>query len=141
MVSLDFISRPGKDPVSVIGDYDGFYHNADGTATQLTPSMNKLTSTTASTAGIAYCPANPDVMVRLSEGSALGYYTTDGTTWQELPNIPCSGARSSTSCRTAPTAFWSAAALKCAYTDYFWQDLEHRFHQRQLVQHHLDVRG
>ena len=93
VVSLDFISRPGKDPVSVIGDYDGFYHNADGTATQLTPSMNKLTSTTASTAGIAYCPANPDVMVRLSEGSAMGYYTTDGTTWQELPNIPCSGAK------------------------------------------------
>ena len=93
VVSLDFISRPGKDPVSVIGDYDGFYHNAVGTATQLTPSMNKLTSTTASTAGIAYCPANPDVMVRLSEGSAMGYYTTDGTTWQELPNIPCSGAK------------------------------------------------
>lgn len=93
VVSLDFISRPGKDPVSVIGDYDGFYHNADGTATQLTPSMNKLTDTTASTGGIAYCPANPDVMVRLSEGSAKGYYTTDGTTWQELPNIPCSGAK------------------------------------------------
>ena len=93
VVSLDFISRPGKDPVSVIGDYDGFYHNADGTATQLTPSMNKLTTTTASTGGIAYCPANPDVMVRLAEGSAMGYYTTDGTTWQELPNIPCSGAK------------------------------------------------
>ena len=93
VVSLDFISRPGKDPVSVIGDYDGFYHNADGTATQLTPSMAKLTTTTASTGGIAYCPANPDVMVRLSEGSAKGYYTTDGTTWQELPNIPCSGAK------------------------------------------------
>ena len=93
VVSLDFISRPGKDPVSVIGDYDGFYHNADGTATQLSPSMAKLTSGSASTGGIAYCPANPDVMVRLAEGSALGYYTTDGTTWQELPNIPCSGAK------------------------------------------------
>ena len=93
VVSLDFISRPGKDPVSVIGDYDGFYHNADGTATQLSPSMNKLTTTTASTGGIAYCPANPDVMVRLSEGSAMGYYTTDGTTWQELPNVPLSGAK------------------------------------------------
>ena len=93
VVSLDFISRPGKDPVSVIGDYDGFYHNADGTATQLTPSMAKLTTTTASTGGIAYCPANPDVMVRLAEGSAMGYYTTDGTTWLELPNIPCSGAK------------------------------------------------
>ena len=93
VVSLDFISRPGKDPVSVIGDYDGFYHNADGTATQLSPSMAKLTTTTASTGGIAYCPANPDVMVRLSEGSAMGYYTTDGTTWLELPNIPCSGAK------------------------------------------------
>lgn len=93
VVSLDFISRPGKDPVSVIGDYDGFYHNADGTATQLSPSMAKLTTTTASTGGIAYCPANPDVMVRLSEGSAMGYYTTDGTTWQELPNVPLSGAK------------------------------------------------
>ena len=93
VVSLDFISRPGKDPVSVIGDYDGFYHNADGTATQLSPSMNKLTTTTASTGGIAYCPANPDVMVRLAEGSAMGYYTTDGTTWQELPNVPLSGAK------------------------------------------------
>ncbi len=93
VVSLDFISRPGKDPVSVIGDYDGFYHNADGTATQLTPSMAKLTTTTASTGGIAYCPANPDVMVRLAEGSAMGYYTTDGTTWQELPNVPYSGAK------------------------------------------------
>ena len=93
VVSLDFISRPGKDPVSVIGDYDGFYHNADGTATQLSPSMAKLTTTTASTGGIAYCPANPDVMVRLAEGSAMGYYTTDGTTWQELPNVPLSGAK------------------------------------------------
>lgn len=93
VVSLDFISRPGKDPVSVIGDYDGFYHNADGTATQLSPSMAKLTTTTASTGGIAYCTANPDVMVRLSEGSAMGYYTTDGTTWQELPNVPLSGAK------------------------------------------------
>ena len=93
VVSLDFISRPGKDPVSVIGDYDGFYHNADGTATQLSPSMAKLTTTTASTGGIAYCPANPNVMVRLSEGSAMGYYTTDGTTWQELPNVPLSGAK------------------------------------------------
>ena len=93
VVSLDFISRPGKDPVSVIGDYDGFYHNADGTATQLSPSMNKLTDTTASTGGIAYCPANPDVMVRLSEGSAMGYYTTDGTTWEQLPNVPLSGAK------------------------------------------------
>lgn len=93
VVSLDFISRPGKDPVSVIGDYDGFYHNADGTATQLSPSMSKLTSGTASTGGIAYCPSNSDVMVRLAEGSAQGYYTTDGTTWQELPNVPCSGAK------------------------------------------------
>ena len=93
VVSLDFISRPDKEPVSVIGDYDGFYHNADGTATQLTPSMNKLTTTTASTAGIAYCPANPDVMVRLAESSAMGYYTTDGITWEQLPNIPLSGAK------------------------------------------------
>lgn len=120
VVSLDFISRPGKDPVSVIGDYDGFYHNADGTATQLTPSMNKLTSTTASTAGIAYCPANPDVMVRLSEGSALGYYTTDGTTWQELPNIPCSGAKAAINQLEDGTyRILVSSSGKIAYTDDF----------------------
>ena len=118
VVSLDFISRPGKDPVSVIGDYDGFYHNADGTATQLTPSMNKLTGTTASTAGIAYCPANPDVMVRLSEGSALGYYTTDGTTWQELPNIPCSGAKAAINQLEDGTyRILVSSSGKIAYTD------------------------
>ena len=120
VVSLDFISRPGKDPVSVIGDYDGFYHNADGTATQLSPSMNKLTTTTASTGGIAYCPANPDVMVRLSEGSAMGYYTTDGTTWQELPNVPLSGAKAAINQLEDGTyRILVSSSGKIAYTDDF----------------------
>ena len=120
VVSLDFISRPGKDPVSVIGDYDGFYHNADGTATQLSPSMNKLTTTTASTGGIAYCPANPDVMVRLSEGSAMGYYTTDGTTWQELPNVPLSGAKAAINQLEAGTyRILVSSSGKISYTDDF----------------------
>lgn len=120
VVSLDFISRPGKDPVSVIGDYDGFYHNADGTATQLSPSMSKLTSGTASTGGIAYCPANPDVMVRLAEGSAQGYYTTDGATWQELPNIPCSGAKAAINQLEDGTyRILVSSSGKIAYTDDF----------------------
>lgn len=120
VVSLDFISRPGKDPVSVIGDYDGFYHNADGTATQLSPSMSKLTSGTASTGGIAYCPSNSDVMVRLAEGSAQGYYTTDGTTWQELPNIPCSGAKAAINQLEDGTyRILVSSSGKIAYTDDF----------------------
>lgn len=120
VVSLDFISRPGKDPVSVIGDYDGFYHAADGTATQLSPSMAKLTSGSASTGGIAYCPANPDVMVRLAEGSAQGYYTTDGTTWQELPNIPCSGAKAAINQLEDGTyRILVSSSGKIAYTDDF----------------------
>ena len=94
VVCLDMVSIPGGNPVSVIGDYDGFIHTSKTESTQHMPSMNKLTDSTASTAGVAYCPADPKVMVRLAENFAKGYYTTDGgTTWTELPNVPLSGAK------------------------------------------------
>ncbi len=94
VVALDMVSIPGGNPYSVIGDYDGFEHTSLTESTQHVPSMNELTDTTASTAGIAYCPSNPKVMVRLAESFAKGYYTTDGgATWTELPNCPLSGAK------------------------------------------------
>ena len=94
VVCLDMVSIPGGNPVSVIGDYDGFIHTSKTESTQHMPSMNELTDSTASTAGVAYCPSDPKVMVRLAESFAKGYYTTDGgTTWEVLPNVPLSGAK------------------------------------------------
>lgn len=59
-------------------------------------------------------------MVRLSEGSALGYYTTDGTTWQELPNIPCSGAKAAINQLEDGTyRILVSSSGKIAYTDDF----------------------
>ena len=94
VVALDMVSTPGGNPYSVIGDYDGFEHTSLTESIQHVPSMNELTDTTASTAGIAYCPSNPKVMVRLAESFAKGYYTTDGgATWEVLENCPLSGAK------------------------------------------------
>lgn len=94
VVCLDMVSIPGGNPVSVIGDYDGFIHTSLTESIQHVPSMNELTDSTASTAGVAYCPSDPKVMVRLAESFAKGYYTTDGgATWEVLPNVPLSGAK------------------------------------------------
>lgn len=61
VVALDFVSVPGGNNYSVIGDYDGFIHkNATDIPEQYKPNMG-------STSAIAYCPSNPDVMVRVSE--------------------------------------------------------------------------
>ncbi|MDD6279120.1 MAG: 1,4-beta-glucanase [Oscillospiraceae bacterium] len=81
VVALDFVSVPGGAAYSAIGDYDGFIHGDDLSVIpeQYKPNMG-------STSAIAYCPQNPDVMLRIAEGdgnnTASGYYTLDGgTTW------------------------------------------------------------
>ncbi len=84
VVVLDMISVPGGDEFSAIGDYDGFKHtDVDAIGLQHQPNMG-------STGGIAYCPQNPDVMIRIAENQndvAPGYYTLDGgETWNEMAN-------------------------------------------------------
>lgn len=81
VVCLDFVSVPGGNAYSAIGDYDGFIHTLDPTAIpqQYQPNMG-------STCAIAYCPQDPKVMLRIAEGdgnnTATGYYTLDGgATW------------------------------------------------------------
>ena len=86
VVCLDMISAPGKDPVSVIGDYDGFVHkDVKEIPAQHQPNMG-------STGGVAYCPQNPDVMIRIAENNndiAPGFYTLDGgKTWTKMANSP-----------------------------------------------------
>lgn len=88
VVALDMVSVPGGDEYSAIGDYDGYKHTSvDEIGIQHKPNMG-------STGAIAYCPQNPDVMVRFAENEAKGYYTTDaGTTWNEMSNAGGSGGK------------------------------------------------
>lgn len=86
VVALDMISVPGGDEFSVIGDYDGFKHtDVNEIGIQHYPNMG-------STGAIAYCPQNPDVMIRIAEkqnygNSAYGYYSLDGgDTWNTMAN-------------------------------------------------------
>ena len=84
VVALDMISVPGGDEFSAIGDYDGFKH------TDVTVPGEQHSPNMGSTGAIAYCPQNPDVMVRIAENQndvAPGYYTTDGgKTWNKMAN-------------------------------------------------------
>lgn len=82
VVALDMVSVPGGADYSAIGDYDGFIHtDVDVQGTQYTPNIG-------STCAIAYCPQNPDVMVRIANGTndvAPGLYSLDGgTTWTKM---------------------------------------------------------
>lgn len=87
VVSLDFVSVPGGANYSAIGDYDGFIHETvDGIPQQYEPNMG-------STSAIAYCPSAPEVMARVSNDNAKGYYSTDaGKTWKEM-KFPYSGGK------------------------------------------------
>lgn len=82
VVALDFVSVPGGANYSAIGDYDGFVHtDVDEIPLQHQPNMG-------STGAIAYCPQNPEVMVRIAEkqnDTASGFYTLDGgATWTKM---------------------------------------------------------
>lgn len=88
VVALDMVSIEGRPAYSVIGDYDGFVHtNVNEIPVQHQPNMG-------STGAIAYCPQNPDVLVRFAEHESKGYYTTDGgKTWIEMANSGGSGGK------------------------------------------------
>lgn len=82
VVALDMVSVPGGAAYSAIGDYDGFIHENDTDVPQ------QYKPNIGSTSAIAYCPQNPDVMVRVSEhgsDNGNGYYSTDaGKTWTKM---------------------------------------------------------
>lgn len=88
VVALDMVSVPGGAAYSAIGDYDGYKHvDVSVIGIQHFPNMG-------STGAIAYCPQNPDVMVRFSEHESKGYYSTDGgDTWTAMANGGGSGGK------------------------------------------------
>lgn len=87
VVALDFVSVPGGENYSAIGDYDGFIHtNVNEIPEQYKPNMG-------STSGIAYCPADTKIMARVSNNDSNGYYSKDaGKTWTAM-KFPYSGGK------------------------------------------------
>lgn len=88
VVALDFTSVPNGSNYSAIGDYDGFIHDdINVVGEQYKPNMG-------STSAIAYCPQNPDFMVRFSEHDKGGYYSKNaGKTWTEMKNPGGTGGK------------------------------------------------
>ncbi len=76
-VPLDIISIPGRNTLSVIGDYTGFIHND----IHEFPAIHDPAPGT--TGGICYYPQNPDVMMRVAN---TGFYiTTAGESgWKQV---------------------------------------------------------
>ncbi|MBQ8297546.1 MAG: 1,4-beta-glucanase [Ruminococcus sp.] len=126
VVCLDFVSIPGGDEYSVIGDYDGFVHkDVNEIPAQHQPNMG-------STYSIAYCPQNPDVMIRIAQRNndvAPGYYTLDGgETWTKMANSP-GGRAAITQLEDGSYRFFKSAgeddqSASVSYSDDFGQTWE-----------------
>ncbi len=114
VVALDMVSVPGGNPYSAIGDYDGFEHISKEETVQNRPTIG-------STKAIAYCPANPLVMVRASESNNTCYYTLDGgDNWTELPGCNYSGGKAAiTQLEDGSYRIFRTTDGKAAYTDDF----------------------
>ena len=115
VVSLDGVSVPGGAFYSAIGDYDGFIHeDADSIPPQYMPNMG-------STSAIAYCPSNPDVMARISENTAGGFYSLDGgKSWTGMTFDGSSGKLSITETEDGVyRIFHSGSSGAISYTDDF----------------------
>lgn len=93
VVSLDATCAPDGTFYSVIGDYDGFKHTSTTESVQFSPTMDQNPQAqNASVGAIAYCPTNPDIMVRYSESGSGAYYSKDGgDTWTELSSSVSGG--------------------------------------------------
>ena len=116
VVALDFVSVPGGDNYSAIGDYDGFIHkDINEIPEQYKPNMG-------STSAIAYCPADTSVMARVSENNALGYYSLDaGKTWTEMKFAGGGGKLSITKLESGDYRIFhsSSGSSSVSYTDDF----------------------
>jgi len=117
VVALDMVSSKGSDPVSVIGDYDGFIHTSETTSTQLVPSMSKVTGGSASTGAIGQCASDPKVMVRVAEGTGKGYYTTDGENWTEMAFANENGSLTINKLEDGTYRVYQGGKAKVSYTD------------------------
>ncbi|WP_321439110.1 hypothetical protein [uncultured Bacteroides sp.] len=84
-VPFEFVSIPGGNFASVVGDYDGFIH----TDVAQYPS-NRYSPAMGTTTGLAFAWNKKNFMVRV--GSSFYYSTDDGSTWT-VSNMPTTGAK------------------------------------------------
>jgi len=105
-VLLEMVS-PLKGPhlITAIGDYGGFVHNdLDKPA----PDGNFANPRFGNTTGVAYAGSNPDVIVRVGNGTGensgknLGYSLDGGQTWQPAAGSPPTPPTPPVSADTAP---------------------------------------
>jgi len=120
VVALDMISAPGKNPYSVIGDYDGFEHVDKVNSNRFSPTMTAATGGSGSASAIAYCPQNSDVMMRCAEGKGVGYYTLDGgKNWTQM-DCPTGGKAAITQLEDGTYRFFKSSgdnATTVSYSD------------------------
>ncbi len=129
VVPLDMISAPGKNPFSVIGDYDGFEHINNTQSKQHQPNIG-------STSAISYCPSNPDVMVRSAQNDAKTYYTLDGgASWIEMNGTASGGKNAITQLEDGTYRIFRSNDGNASYTDDFgatWNKCEGTRGQKEL---------
>ncbi|MGN1223754.1 MAG: 1,4-beta-glucanase, partial [Ruminococcus sp.] len=113
VVALDMVSSKGKNPFSAIGDYDGFEHTSKTESIQHQPNMG-------STAAIAACPSNPDVMVRAAQNDNTTYYTLDGgDSWVEMNGTSGGGKAAITELKNGTYRIFRTGNGSASYTDDF----------------------
>lgn len=114
VVALDMCSVKGGNVYSAIGDYDGYIHYSPTESLQYTPNIG-------STSAIAYCPSNPDFMVRYPEHqSEHGYshYSTDGgLTWTKMEGNAVGGKAAITQLEDGTYRIFHANEGGVSYTD------------------------
>lgn len=113
VVALDMVSAKGKNPYSAIGDYDGFEHISTTESKQHQPNIG-------STAAIAYCPSNPDVMIRAAQNDGKTYYTLDGgDNWVEMNGTSGGGKAAITELADGTYRFFRSNNSGASYSDDF----------------------
>lgn len=113
VVALDMVSAKGKNPYSAIGDYDGFEHTNKVESIQHQPNIG-------STSAIAYCPSNPDVMIRAAQNDNKTYYTLDGgENWVEMNGTSGGGKAAITQLEDGTYRFFRSNDNGASYSDDF----------------------
>ncbi|RYY19273.1 MAG: hypothetical protein EOP41_09935 [Sphingobacteriaceae bacterium] len=109
-VALSLLSpAKGATLITAIGDYGGFVHyDLD----KPVPEGNFMNPHFGNTDVIINAALNPDVMVRVGEGSTqvgggnIGYSTNGGKTWQSTKNTPQPDSKRGTLCVSASGQTW-----------------------------------
>lgn len=114
VVALDMCSVKGGNVYSAIGDYDGYIHYSPTESLQYTPNIG-------STSAIAYCPADPDFMVRYPEHQSetgYSYYSTDGgLTWTKMAGNAVGGKAAITKLEDGTYRIFHANEGHVSYSD------------------------